>query len=76
VTRELLEAIRAVRRVGDVGAQMAMGVDTIVPATPEEARALLLLVQMLFTEWYQARSDREAHLANVLEVATGKHAAR
>jgi hypothetical protein len=76
VARELLEAIRAVRRVGDLGAQMAKGVDTIVPATREEAGALLLLVQMLFAEWYQARSDREAHLANVLEVATGKHAAR
>ena len=75
VTPELLEAIRAVRRVGDVGALMAKSGDAIVPATWEEAEALLLLARTLFAEWYQARGEREARLADVLEAA-GERAAR
>jgi hypothetical protein len=75
VTRELLQAIRAVRRVGDVGALMAASGDAVVPATREEAGALLLLARTLLAEWYQARGEREVRLADVLEAAAGKRAA-
>jgi hypothetical protein len=76
VTHELLVAIDNVRKVGNIGAHMEKDVNKVIPIKHEEARLLLQLVGTLFTEWYQARSERETRLKKLVSVACTKVAAK
>ena len=76
VTHDLLEAIESVRKVGNIGAHMEKDVNKVIPIKHEEAKLLLELVGTLFTEWYQARSEREARLQKLVGVASNKAAAK
>lgn len=51
------DAIDAVRRVGNIGAHMEHDVNLIVDVSPDEARALLSLIELLVDKWYVDRHD-------------------
>lgn len=76
VTQESMDAIDAVRSVGNIGAHMERDIDIIVPVDPDEAQLLIELVELLFDEWYVARYKREQKLLAVRELADAKRAQR
>ncbi len=69
VDAETIDAIHAVRKVGNVGAHMEKDVDVIVDVDPGEAQALIGLIEMLFADWYIARHKRQERLKGVIEIA-------
>jgi hypothetical protein len=75
VEPETLEAIDAVRNIGNIGAHMERDIDLIVDVDPGEAQALIELIEMLFQDWYVARQKREQRLASVKLIAAEKRAA-
>jgi hypothetical protein len=74
VDRETWEAIDALRKIGNIAAQMEKDVDQIVDAAPEEARLLIELVEMLFEEWYVARHEREQRMQKIKATAEARKA--
>jgi hypothetical protein len=74
VTHESVDAIDHVRSVGNIGAHMEKDIDLIVEVEPDEAQALIGLVEMLFSEWYVARHTRQQKLAEIAAIAAEKKA--
>jgi hypothetical protein len=74
VTHETVDAIDHVRGIGNIGAHMEKDINLIIPVEPEEAAALIELVEMLFEDWYVARHVREEKLARIKGTAELKHA--
>ena len=72
VLPEAMEAIDAVRKVGNIGAHMEKDINVIVDIDPDEAGKLIVLLELLFKEWYVARHDRKQRLKEVEEIAEGK----
>lgn len=75
VESETVEAIDAIRGVGNIGAHMESDISLIVDVDPGEAQALIELIEMLFEEWYVARKVRDEKLARVKTIAAEKAAA-
>jgi hypothetical protein len=63
VTHESVDAIDAVREVGNIGAHMEKDVDLIVEIDDNEAQALIDLIETLFEDWYVARETRKRRFA-------------
>jgi hypothetical protein len=76
VQADTLEAIDAVRKVGNIGAHMEKDINIIVDVDPGEAQTLLTLIEMLFEDWYVQRHKRQQRLAAVQELAASKEAAK
>ncbi len=76
VTEESIEAIDQVRGIGNIGAHMENDIDLIVNVEPNEAQALIELVEMLFEEWYVARHQRKERLGQIKNIAEMKQEAR
>ncbi|MBY3268654.1 DUF4145 domain-containing protein [Rhizobium laguerreae] len=74
VELETIEAIDAVRDIGNIGAHMEQDINLIIEVEPGEAQALIDLIEMLFDEWYIARHKREQKLADVRAIAAEKKA--
>ena len=62
VQHDTLEAIDYVRRIGRIGAHMEKDINLILDVEPEEAQALIDLIELLFEEWYVAKHQRENRL--------------
>ena len=62
---ETVEAMKAVRDVGNIGAHMSELDGVIVNVKPGEAEALLKLIEMLFEDWYVARHKRQISLKEI-----------
>lgn len=75
VEPETVEAIDAVRGIGNIGAHMERDISLIVDVDPGEAQALIELIEMLFDEWHVARHVRDEKLARVKQIAAEKAAA-
>lgn len=76
VSSETIEAIDAIRSIGNIGAHMEMDINLIVEVDAGEAQALIELIEMLFEEWYVARNKRQERLAKVKGIAEEKAAAK
>ncbi|OOY19197.1 hypothetical protein BMI86_15325 [Thioclava sp. DLFJ5-1] len=76
VSPESIEAIDAVRSIGNIGAHMEKDISVIVDVDPEEARTLIELIEMLFEEWYIAREKRQTRLQRVVAIAEKKAEAK
>lgn len=76
VEHETIEAIDAVRTVGNIGAHMEKDVNLIVPVEPEEAQLLIGLLELLANDWYVARNNRARRLEEVKKLAQEKQAQR
>lgn len=72
VTIETVEAIDHVRKVGNIGAHMEKDIDLIVPVDAGEAQALIVLIEMLFEEWYIARHNRQQKLSAISQISGAK----
>jgi hypothetical protein len=72
VSDEPIDAIDAVRQLGNIGAHFEQDINVIVEVEPEEATALIGLVELLFQEWYVAKYQRQQRLAGVRSIAEGK----
>ena len=76
VSSDSIDAIDALRKIGNIGAHMEKDINVIVDVDPNEAQALIELVESLFEEWYVARDKRQRRFARVTEVATQKDQAK
>lgn len=65
-------AIDAVRRVGNIGAHMEHDVNLIVDVSPDEARTLLSLIELLVDKWYIDRHDSELLYEKVTAIGDEK----
>ena len=74
VTIETVDAIDHVRSVGNIGAHMEKDINLIVEVDPGEAQALIGLIEMLFSEWYVAKHERQQKLARIAAIAAEKKA--
>lgn len=66
------KAIDALRTVGNIGAHMEHDVNLIIDIDQDEARKLLLLIELLMDKWYIARHDEEQLLADIAGIAEVK----
>lgn len=76
VSSASLEAIDAVRKIGNIGAHMEQDVDLIIDIDPEEARYLIALIESLFDDWYVERYKREKRFAEIRKIADAKDQAK
>ena len=76
VNSESVEAIDHVRSIGNIGAHMEKDIDVIVEVDPDEAQALINLIELLFEEWYVARNKRQESLAKIKTIADNKAVAK
>ena len=74
ISPDTLDAIDAVRRIGNIGAHMEKDIDLIVDVDPGEAQALIELIELLFEEWYVARHTREQRVKRITAMAATKDA--
>jgi Domain of unknown function (DUF4145) len=72
VQADIIEAIDAVRKIGNIGAHMETDINVIVDVDPDEAATLIGLLELLFREWYVARHDRKERIASIAALAATK----
>jgi hypothetical protein len=72
VTHESIDAIDAVREIGNTGAHMDKDIDLIVEIDDDEAQVLIDLIEMLFADWYIEREARKRRFAGPLAIAEAK----
>lgn len=72
VSEESVEAIDAVRKIGNIGAHMEKDIDVIIDVDPEEAQVLIELIETLFEEWYVERDKRKTRFKSIHEIAGDK----
>lgn len=68
----LWDAINAVREIGNIGAHMEKDVNLIIDITPEEAKQLIKLIELLFEEWYVRREERKKQLQAIQNISQQK----
>ncbi len=68
------KAIDAVRKVGKIGAHMEESINVIIDVEPEEAQALIGLIEMLFEDWYVADYEKQQRVAAVIALGEEKEA--
>ncbi len=76
ITVESVDAIDHVRSIGNIGAHMEKDINVIIDVDPEEAQALIELIELLFDEWYVARKTRQDRLESVKQIAAAKKKAK
>ena len=76
VNADTLEAIDAVRKIGNIGAHMEKEVDHVIDIEPGEAEQLIWLVEFLVREWYVAHAERKKRFAEIKEIGRQKEAQR
>jgi hypothetical protein len=72
VTHESVDAIDAVRKIGNIGAHMEKEVDVIIEIDDDEAQVLIDLIETLFADWYVERETRKQRFAGTLALAEAK----
>lgn len=66
------QAIDAVRNVGNIGAHMEEDINLIIEVEPQEAAALIGLIEMLLKDWYIARHEKEKQLQEIVGISKTK----
>jgi hypothetical protein len=74
VDRPVWDAIDAVRKLGNIGAHMEKDINLIVDVHPNEAQAMVALLEILLQEWYVARHERQRRLSDLKVLADAKEA--
>lgn len=69
-------AIDALRKIGNIGAHMEKDINVIVDVDPDEAKALIKLIELLIDKWYIARHDEEMLLADIVSIGVRKESER
>jgi hypothetical protein len=66
------QAIDAVRHIGNIGAHMEEDINLIIDVEPQEASALIGLIEMLLKDWYIDRYEKEKQLKEIVEISKTK----
>ena len=66
------QAIDAVRSIGNIGAHMEKDINLIIDVEPQEASALIGLIEMLLKDWYIARHEKEKQLQEIIGISKTK----
>jgi len=66
------DAIMAVKEIGNVGAHMRAPNDVLIDVDPKEATLLIGLIEMLVSEWYINRYEREERMRQLIDSAKSK----
>lgn len=66
------QAIDAVRHIGNIGAHMEEDINLIIDVEPQEASALIGLIEMLLKDWYIDRYEKEKQLKEIVEISESK----
>lgn len=74
VSIDSIEALTAVRKVGNIGAHMEADIDLIVDVDPGEAQVLISLIESLIDDWYVERQKRAARFGSAVALAAAKQA--
>jgi hypothetical protein len=72
VSIDSIEAITALRKVGNIGAHKEADIDVIVEVDPGEAQAMIGLIESLIEDWYVERQKRAERFAKPVTVAVAK----
>jgi Domain of unknown function (DUF4145) len=72
VLLDSVDAIEDVRKIGNIGAHMAADINTVVDVDPNEAQALIELVEVLLQEWYVAAETRKARVGRLKQIVADK----
>jgi hypothetical protein len=72
VEADVIDAIDAIREIGNIGAHMEKDINVIIDVDPDEAQTLIELIELLFSEWYVARHDRLQRIASISAIAQAK----
>lgn len=70
------KAIDALRKIGNIGAHMESDINLIIDVEPNEAQALIKLIELLIKEWYISRHDAEELLKEIVTIGDQKEAER
>lgn len=73
---ETLDAIDAIRSIGNIGAHMEKDINVIVDVDEDEAELLISIIEMLFEDWYISRHQYQERLARLSHVAESKKQAK
>lgn len=76
VTPTQWNAIDGLRKLGNIGAHMEKDVNLIIDLTPEQAKKLLNLIELLLEKWYITRHDEEELLKAIKATSDQKQAER
>jgi hypothetical protein len=76
VSDDSIEAIDAVRKIGNIGAHMEKDINTIIDVDSNEAQILIELIETLFDEWYVERDKRKNRFAKLNAIAEQKDSAK
>ena len=76
IPRRQWEAIDAVRKLGNIGAHMEKDVELIVDVDPDEAKRLLMVIELLFKNWYIAEHENQQLYAEIAQIAEDKEIER
>ena len=68
------EAIDTVRKLGNIGAHMEADANLILDVQPDEAQALIDLIEILFKDWYVDRHNRDQRSDAVVSLYQRKEA--
>ena len=74
VSHDTMDAIDHIRQIGNIGAHMEKDINLILDVEPNEAQALINLIELLFEEWYVAKHVREEKLKKLGVVVENKKA--
>lgn len=74
VEPKVYAAIDALRELGNIGAHPEKDIDVIIDVDPDEAAALISLVELFIDETYIADFERQKRLDKITKVATEKKA--
>ncbi|MEO9574882.1 MAG: DUF4145 domain-containing protein [Lentilitoribacter sp.] len=72
VSEDSVEAIDAVRNIGNIGAHMEKDINLIIEVDSNEAQTLIELIETLFEEWYVARKKRHDRFGKIMAIAEDK----
>ncbi len=74
ISSPLYDSLMAIKSLGNIGAHPELNTSLIIDVEPNEARALLLLIERLITIWYIARAEEEALIEHVKKIGDRKQA--
>lgn len=74
VSVDSIEALTAIRKLGNIGAHMEADIDLIVDVDPGEAQVLIDLIESLIEDWYVESHKRAKRFGAAVAVAAEKQA--
>jgi hypothetical protein len=66
------QSIDATRKIGNIGAHMEKNINLIIDVEPNEAQALINLIEVLIKDWYINKHERQTMLKEIINVSKKK----